>query len=66
MSGCDRSIMHSLEEEHGNMAYAFRRLVGCNHFRAYEYFTESINTKCPFIGVECPSWREFASGVCNG
>eukprot|EP00095_Tigriopus_kingsejongensis_P009684 maker-scaffold84_size396325-snap-gene-1.19 protein:Tk09684 transcript:maker-scaffold84_size396325-snap-gene-1.19-mRNA-1 annotation:"hypothetical protein DAPPUDRAFT_51580" len=66
MYGCDWSMMQTLELEGGNMAAAFRRVVGCNHFRAYEYFIESINSKCPFTAVECPTWDEFASGGCNG
>lgn len=66
MYGCDGSMVKTLEREHGNVAAAFRRVVGCNHFRAYEYFIESINSKCPFIAVECPSWEKFASGECNG
>ena len=48
------------------MAYALRQMLGCNHFRAYEYFIESINTKCDFVGVECPSWDVFQTGSCNG
>ena len=53
-------------EESGNLAYAFRRLISCNHIRAYEYFTESINSKCPFMAVECSSWEDFIEGHCNG
>ncbi len=48
------------------MAFAFRRLIGCNHFRAYEYFIESINGDCPFTGVECPSYEAFVHGACDG
>ncbi len=48
------------------MAFAFRRLIGCNHFRAYEYFIESINSDCPFTGVECSSYNAFINGQCDG
>ena len=66
MEGCQGGIPGALMEESGNLAYAFRRLIGCNHIRAYEYFTESINSKCPFMAVECSSWEEFMEGQCNG
>ncbi len=66
MKGCDRTIMGSLKQEEGNVAFAFRRLIGCNHFRAYEYFIESINGDCPFTGVECSSYQAFINGQCDG
>lgn len=41
-----------------------KRFVGCNHIRSYEYFIESINTKCSFLGVPCSSWEKFQDGNC--
>ncbi|XP_045130543.1 pancreatic triacylglycerol lipase-like, partial [Portunus trituberculatus] len=41
-----------------------RRFIGCNHIRSYEYFTESINAVCPFLGIECPSWESYQLGAC--
>ncbi len=66
MTGCDRTIVGSMRQEEGNVAFAFRRLIGCNHFRSYEYFIESINSECPFLAVECPTWEDFAGGRCRG
>lgn len=42
-----------------------RHMLGCNHIRSYQYFTESINTgSCYFVGTECGSWEEFQNGSC--
>ena len=39
-------------EEKGNLAYALRRTLSCNHIRAYEYFIDSIKSEnCQFIGI---------------
>ncbi len=66
MAGCDGTFVGSLAQENGSLPFAFRRLIGCNHYRSYEYFTESINSDCPFIAVRCPSWSAFVTGQCNG
>ena len=56
-----------LIQEKGNLAYALRRTLSCNHIRAYEYFIDSIKTEdCQFIGIECESWQEFVEGKCPG
>ncbi len=67
MAGCDTGVGGALFQENGNLAYTLRRLLSCNHIRAYEFFTESINSqKCQFIGVECGSWQDFYAGKCRG
>ncbi|KAG8228721.1 hypothetical protein J437_LFUL009403 [Ladona fulva] len=38
--------------------------IGCNHIRSYEYFTESINSECPFAAVECTSYENYLAGKC--
>lgn len=38
---------------------AGRVLVACNHVRAIKFFTESINSRCPFIAHRCPSYQHF-------
>jgi hypothetical protein len=58
--------MISSFQEKGNFAFALRRTFGCNHIRAYEYFIESINSKCKFVAVECPSFEAFAAAQCGG
>ena len=67
MSGCQKGIMSHVKEENGNLAYALRRTIGCNHIRSYEYFTDSIfATDCHFVGMECESWEKFVQGLCPG
>ncbi|KAG1667491.1 Pancreatic triacylglycerol lipase [Nymphon striatum] len=41
-----------------------RKLFACNHMRAMDYFTESINTDCPFTGFQCENWKKFEDGQC--
>ncbi|KAL7011739.1 hypothetical protein ACKWTF_014420 [Chironomus riparius] len=37
----------------------------CNHKNAVELFTESINTKCPFMAISCESYEDFLKGTCS-
>ncbi|KAK8399443.1 hypothetical protein O3P69_003494 [Scylla paramamosain] len=71
MPGCGAHLGESLAKEQGNIPYGkhsssarIRRFIGCNHIRSYEYFTESINSACPFVGIECPSWESYQLGAC--
>ncbi len=69
MSGCKNGIVNHIAEENGNLAYALRRVLSCNHIKAYEYFIDSIGSDkntCHFVGVECKSWDEFVNGQCPG
>lgn len=38
---------------------ASRVLVACNHVRAIKLFTESINSRCPYIAHRCPTYQHF-------
>lgn len=38
--------------------------IGCNHLRSIVLFTESINTKCPFMSITCESYEAFKKGKC--
>ncbi|XP_020897507.1 inactive pancreatic lipase-related protein 1 [Exaiptasia diaphana] len=41
------------------------KLVGCEHYRAHQYFIESIkSTECLFRSYPCASWNEFRRGKC--
>ncbi|XP_052686466.1 pancreatic triacylglycerol lipase-like [Crassostrea angulata] len=42
-----------------------KQFIACNHLRAYEYFTESINSQCPFEGYSCDSFDHFQDGTCH-
>ncbi|XP_071444897.1 pancreatic triacylglycerol lipase-like [Hetaerina americana] len=62
--GCDKGFMTYISQEKGSVIGGIRRYVGCNHIRSYEYFTESINSECPFAAVECSSYEDFLSAKC--
>ncbi|XP_031367475.1 pancreatic triacylglycerol lipase-like isoform X2 [Apis dorsata] len=62
--GCNEGVLNSITLERGSFFRGIKRFVGCNHIRSYEYFIESINTKCSFLGVPCLSWEKFQNGNC--
>lgn len=43
---------------------ASRVLVACNHIRAIKLFTDSINSKCPYVAHKCDSYDHFLQGKC--
>lgn len=43
---------------------ASRVLVACNHVRAIKLFIDSINSQCPYIAHQCPSYQHFMNGKC--
>ncbi|XP_063229930.1 pancreatic lipase-related protein 2-like [Bacillus rossius redtenbacheri] len=63
--GCDESIGSYFNLGAG-FVEGIRRLIGCNHIRSYEYFTESVNpcANCSFLAAECGSWEEYRAGGC--
>ncbi|XP_043197105.1 pancreatic triacylglycerol lipase-like isoform X1 [Amphibalanus amphitrite] len=63
--GCGTSVLDAIKKEEGSLIYGLRRFIGCNHLRAYEFFTESINSDCPFLAIECNSYEQFAAGECG-
>ncbi|CAB3377371.1 Hypothetical predicted protein [Cloeon dipterum] len=65
MPGCENAVFDSLADNRGFMS-GFRKALGCNHIRSYEYFTESVNTKCEFTGAECESFERYENGLCFG
>ncbi|XP_057318077.1 pancreatic lipase-related protein 2-like [Microplitis mediator] len=62
--GCNNGVLNSITLERGSFFRGIKRFLGCNHIRSYDYFIESINTKCPFIAVPCSSWKNFQEGKC--
>lgn len=62
--GCNKGMLNYISEEKGHFMKGIRLYVGCNHIRSYQYFTESINSECPFAAVECSSFDEFLTGKC--
>lgn len=62
--GCDQGMFKFIHMEKGSVVKGVRKYLGCDHIRSYEYFTESINTQCPFIAVECDTWDNYFAGNC--
>ncbi|XP_033610214.1 pancreatic triacylglycerol lipase isoform X2 [Cryptotermes secundus] len=63
--GCRGGVMSYMAKESGSFYRGIRHMLGCNHIRSYQYFTESINPgSCYFMGTECDSWEEFQNGSC--
>ncbi|GFG30365.1 hypothetical protein Cfor_12942 [Coptotermes formosanus] len=63
--GCRGGVLSYMAKESGSFYRGIRHMLGCNHIRSYQYFTESINTgPCYFMGTECGSWEEFQNGSC--
>ncbi|XP_059472684.1 pancreatic triacylglycerol lipase-like [Neocloeon triangulifer] len=65
MPGCENAMFDSLGDRRG-IVLGIRKALGCNHIRSYEYFTESVNTECDFMGVECNSFENYDNGLCFG
>nr|CAH0113682.1 unnamed protein product [Daphnia galeata] len=63
--GCGTSVLDSIEKERGSVLYGLSRFIGCNHLRSVEFFTESFNSACPFLAVQCPSFADFLAGGCQ-
>ncbi|XP_038056438.1 pancreatic triacylglycerol lipase-like [Patiria miniata] len=66
--GCDQTIFEDFIDE-GLIGGAVK-FVACNHMRAHEFFSDSIN-KCPIYGFKCPNaadtYDNFVNGECfNG
>ncbi|XP_076440985.1 pancreatic triacylglycerol lipase-like [Babylonia areolata] len=60
--GCqDSAITHLLNE---GLVLGTKEFVACNHLRSYHFFTESINSACPFEGYRCDSEDSFNAGKC--
>ncbi|XP_022092224.1 pancreatic triacylglycerol lipase-like [Acanthaster planci] len=63
--GCDQSLFEDFFDE--GLIGGGVKFVACNHMRAHEFFTQSINN-CPIYGFSCPngadSYDSFVNGEC--
>lgn len=62
--GCGQGMSDYIEQERGSFFMGVRQFVSCNHLRAYEFFTESIEPDCPFNAIGCDSYADFKAGRC--
>ncbi|KAL3268122.1 hypothetical protein HHI36_007249 [Cryptolaemus montrouzieri] len=64
--GCHEVKHHSILKLGRQELLPGQILPGCSHKRAFKYFIESIeNRDCIFVGVQCPSYKEFVKGQCT-
>lgn len=64
-AGCITSA-HARAEEKKSLADGVFSYIGCNHQRSHAFFTESVLSKCQFLGVQCDSWEQYTQGLCWG
>uniref|UniRef100_T1J6A4 Lipase domain-containing protein n=1 Tax=Strigamia maritima TaxID=126957 RepID=T1J6A4_STRMM len=62
--GCSDNIIESISRQNGDLYDGMQKYIGCSHIRAHDYFIESINPPCPFLGTQCSSYEDFLSGEC--
>lgn len=62
--GCSKGIIDNIRLE-GDLFNGGKQFIACNHLRAYDYFTESITTTCPFIAYHCTDYASFQQGKCT-
>ncbi|XP_013099645.2 pancreatic triacylglycerol lipase [Stomoxys calcitrans] len=65
MPGCDMKLQDYMRNRDNTLFQNMQEYLGCNHLRSYQYFTESIGSKCPFMGITCDSFESFKEGKCS-
>jgi pimeloyl-ACP methyl ester carboxylesterase len=61
--GCTRSPIVQIAEY--GFLQGLKEVVACNHLRSIKFFTESINTQCPFVAYPCDSDGQFENNQCQ-
>lgn len=61
--GCTRDIITNLIEN--GLVQGVEEEAACNHLRAIKFFSESINTQCPFLGFPCANEDDFKNNLCH-
>lgn len=64
-AGCIGSA-HARVQEEESLSDGVASYIGCNHQRSHAVFTESILSRCQFLGVLCESWEKYLQGLCWG
>ncbi|KAL5016127.1 hypothetical protein ScPMuIL_005716 [Solemya velum] len=59
--GCSSGQINDLDQ---GLYEGMKWVVACNHLRSYDYFTESINSACPFAGYKCETYDRMKAGAC--
>ncbi|XP_017479648.1 PREDICTED: pancreatic triacylglycerol lipase-like [Rhagoletis zephyria] len=62
--GCDVRLQDYMKGRKSSVFLSMQEFLSCNHIRSYQYFTESVLSKCPFLGITCESYEAFKEGMC--
>lgn len=57
MPGCDVKLQEYMKNRQNTLFENMQMFLSCNHLRSYQYFTESVSSKCPFMGITCESYE---------
>lgn len=60
--GCEPDPIGQLTEY--GLVQGVSEVAACNHLRSYKFFTESINSRCPFQAFPCASEEDFKANKC--
>lgn len=63
--GCGQGLQSYINNKEKSFFVNMQEFVGCNHIRSYQYFTESVKSKCPFVGITCDSYESLKAGKCS-
>lgn len=56
--GCDKKLQDVMKSNRKSTLFlTMQEFLSCNHIRSELYFTESIEGKCPFLGITCESYE---------
>ncbi|XP_067641470.1 pancreatic triacylglycerol lipase isoform X2 [Eurosta solidaginis] len=63
--GCDIRLQDYMKDRKTPIFVTMQEFFSCNHIRSYQYFTESITSECPFMGITCETYEAYKEGVCS-
>ncbi|XP_005100208.2 pancreatic triacylglycerol lipase [Aplysia californica] len=61
--GCQKDPISQIADN--GVVQGTQEFVACNHLRSWKFYTESINSQCPFMGFPCASEDDFQAGRCH-
>lgn len=61
--GCNKKFQDVVKKK--TLFLTMQEFLGCNHIRSQQYFTESIGSQCPFLGITCDSFESFKDTKCT-
>ena len=56
--GCDMKLQEVMRNHRRHALFeTMQQFLGCNHLRSYQFYDESISSKCPYMGATCDSFE---------